>query len=262
MNFKNIILSLALTTGACTNTSSLVHQSSIQTRVNGIELSPDGSSAQIGMNGASCEVNTNGGYFILDSDVIPGSEEWIQDSSLEQTLVIGEDRSQTFVLDGKDFNPIQVIQTPNVEWARFTDAGIVTLENSRSGCNINFISEDGELEESKSISCQAISLDSSISNVFLTDGENISIISIDETTSFKLPTEDISIYNSREIIYAVNNSTITAISSFGEVLWEKDLGSEIQDLDTVQSSGEPILMLGDENSDSILFLLFHFILSP
>jgi hypothetical protein len=122
-------LVLLVAAGCSTGPVDFVHQSSLETRTRGVALLENSPTAQVGMGGNTCEVQTDSALIGADFDVAVGEDDHVQDVSETGTIVVGD--SGVYVLDpdgwGAPAEPS--VDTSGVSKARFAGDGIVTLEN-------------------------------------------------------------------------------------------------------------------------------------
>jgi hypothetical protein len=122
-------LVLLVAAGCSTGPVDFVHQSSLETRTRGVALLDDSPTAQVGMGGNTCEVQTDSALIGADFDVAVGEDDHVQDVSDTGTIVVGDTGVYILDPDGWGAPTEPAVDTSGVSKARFSDDGIVTLEN-------------------------------------------------------------------------------------------------------------------------------------
>lgn len=133
MRVEWMSLVLLMAAGCSAGPVDFEHRSSLETRTRGVALLEDSPTAQVGMGGNTCEVQTDSAMIGADYDVAVGEDDNVQDAVGQGTIIVGD--SGVYVLTpgfgGTGWDQAAV-DTSGIVEARFDDAGIVTLEGGGS----------------------------------------------------------------------------------------------------------------------------------
>jgi hypothetical protein len=233
----------------------MVHQSSVLTTARGVELSQDGSYAQVGMIGNTCQIDVQTGLFATDLDVVPNEEDVVLDVFANQTLVIGEGRQGLTVMKNDWSGDNYRIDVGNVQHATFGRDQVVVVTGDNQSCSLQSY-DGGQMVGEVEVPCQINSLNfnSQTSTSYLSTGSNVIVVGPSGVSAIDFAPEIISFNQSLGIFYGATDNYISAVNEVGEVLWTKTFQSDVYAMDDVESSGDLIVIIGSDSMGEVIVL--------
>lgn len=255
-------LALLAATG-CTSGGdvSFEHRSSLETRARGFGIHDDGSSAQVGMAGNTCEVETASGMIGMDYDVAVAEEDDVQDTVGTDTIVIGQSGTGIFTLDRNEFFdsylPTPTVDVTDVTEARFTETGIVAVRDQAGGLTVDWY-ENGATVDSQNVpadvSTGGMTVDRATGTVYLPSDSGVVVVTpngVDTTGE----AGDLAAWDATaQVLYVatVGDSVLSGLEADGTVRFSTDLGSPISAVDDMGSMGAAAVMVGTNTSGAIV----------
>jgi hypothetical protein len=230
----------------------MIHQSTVLTNARGVELSSDGSFAQVGMIGNTCQLDVQTGLLGYDFDVIPNEEDFVLDLSEGQTLVIGENKNGLTVMKNNWMGETYTIDQTNVQNAAINGDAVVVVTGETSCSLKTFV--NGQPTQDLSIPCQTKGLEVDGDTTYLMGDENLTVVRSGRISTLDYPSNFTSFNRTFGHIYFALNNSILATNKEGEQIWSLTLEKQIYSMDDSENTGDLIIMIGDSEQGEVVIL--------
>lgn len=231
------------------------HSSEIDARFTGLAMYDDGSSAQAGMVGNTCEIYTQDATIGNDVDVAYGQPDHVTDAFGTTGMVIGN--QGIYVLDDTQFwTSDPTVALSDVVDARFTAAGSVDVRNtSADGCVVDW--NNGGSTSSVTIggsdacgSGSSLAVDRQTGTVFVAGASGLSIATADGSTAIESDADLVAWDSSADALYVASTggTKVTALEADGTTRWTADTDQPIQAISSMGAIGNAAVMTGDSQA--------------
>jgi len=234
----------------------------LQTATRGVVIHDDGTRANAGMYGTTCEVDAHTGAVGADHDY-PGVDEEVQDidryDGIDMVLVTSELGVHVTPADALYWEREEHIDRPYVLEARLVDDEVVALvDDPEEGCTVEWL-HDGVAVDVDPGLCQVdpqVSGDPTLGGVYVAGGEGV--FQVDQAGSTQVDAAaDLAVYDTfADVLYVarLGETWVRGLESDGDLLWETDLGYPVLSIDDMGWREAAAVLVETESGDQVYAL--------
>ena len=250
MRVLSVGLALLVATGCTADSVGRQHPAQLETRAKGLALLDDQDSAQVGMSGNTCQVQTTSGAIGNDVDVAPGEDDNVKDAVGTDSVIVGQ--GGAYVLDGSGFGGY----TPAVNLPGLTDARLTEGHDIVAVSDIGTVTWNGADAVTTS-GASDFAIDRITGDAFVVDGFGVTAVTRDGGSVTTEGAFDMVAYDpATNAIYvaAFGGSEVRALEVNGNQRWAAELGGTITSLDDMGAAGAVAVMTQVDGGGELIVL--------